>query len=57
MKRSEQGHSLVERLHDLASSSWVMFLLLLGGLVALITAVLVAWPAIAYLASRYFGLG
>jgi hypothetical protein len=45
------------KLYDLAAGSWVLVLLLAAGIVAVVTAVLVAWPAIAYIASRYFGIG
>lgn len=45
------------KLYDLAAGSWVLVLLLAAGIVALVTAVLVAWPAIAYIASHHFGIG
>lgn len=57
MTRPEQVHhrSPWEKMHDLASTGWVLLMLLVLGIAALITAVLVAWPAIAYIASHLFG--
>jgi len=45
------------KFYDLASGAWVIVLLVAAGFVAVVTAVLVAWPAIAYLASHHLGLG
>lgn len=36
------------------SGAWVVVVLAALGVVAMITAVLVAWPALAYIASRFF---
>lgn len=36
-------------------ATWVLMVLLLLGLMAFITAVLVAWPALSYLGSRLMG--
>ena len=52
-----QTETMRMRFHDLAAGSWVLVLLLVAGFVAVVTAVLVAWPAIAYLASHFFGGG
>jgi len=41
-------------LGEMVRAGWVLAVLLGLGLVALITAVLVAWPAVAYLAARFF---
>lgn len=35
-------------------SGWVVLALTVLGLLALVTAVLVAWPALAYIAARFF---
>lgn len=50
-----QERTLREKMHDLASTGWVLVMLFVLGIAALITAVLVAWPAIAYIASRLLG--
>lgn len=58
MMGNTETKDAVRRSHDdLAAGTWVMVLLVLVGIVALVTAVLVAWPAIAYLASRLAGMG
>lgn len=57
MTEKHEGLGWTERFHDLASGTWVLLVLFAAGIVALVTAVLVAWPAIAYLASRFFGGG
>jgi len=57
MMEKFQAETMRERFHDLAAGSWVLVLLLVAGFVAVVTAILVAWPAIAYLASRFFGGG
>lgn len=40
---------------DIVRSTWVIVVLLLLGLMALITAVLIAWPALSYIGARWFG--
>ncbi len=47
-----QWHPEVAGFVEVLSATWVIAVLLLLGLVALITAVLVAWPALSYLGSR-----
>ena len=57
MERKFEDMGWTGKIHDLASGTWVLLVLFAAGIVALVTAVLVAWPAIAYLASRFFGGG
>lgn len=53
-----EAKEMVGKGHEsLAAGTWVMVLLVLVGIAALVTAVLVAWPAIAYLASHLAGRG
>jgi len=40
---------------DLLKTQWVVALLLVTGIMAVITAVLVSWPVIAFIGSRLFG--
>jgi hypothetical protein len=40
---------------DFLRATWVIMVLVLLGLMAFITAVLVAWPALSYLGSRLIG--
>lgn len=40
---------------DILRATWVVVLLLLLGIMAFITAVLIAWPALSYLGARLFG--
>jgi len=44
-----------DRASDLLKTEWVIVLLTVAGIMALITAVLVSWPAVAYIGSRLFG--
>jgi hypothetical protein len=39
---------------DKMKTGWTVFVLLVSGVFALITAILIAWPALAFLASRFF---
>jgi len=39
---------------DKVRTGWAVFVLLVSGIFALITAILIAWPALAFLASRFF---
>jgi hypothetical protein len=40
---------------DFLKATWLIVVLLVLGIMALITAVLIAWPALSYLGSRLFG--
>lgn len=40
---------------ELVRSTWLTVVLLLLGVMALITAVLIAWPAISYIGAKWFG--
>lgn len=40
---------------EVVKNTWVIVVLLLLGLMALVTAVLIAWPALSYIGSRWFG--
>lgn len=42
------------QLHDLIRSSYVVSLLALLGIMAIVSAILIAWPALAYLAAKLF---
>jgi phosphosulfolactate phosphohydrolase-like enzyme len=50
-----QWHSEVAEFVDLLRATWVIMVLLLLGLVALVTAVLIAWPALSYLGAKLIG--
>lgn len=61
MKRSQAAGTEKEavmksesRMVDLVSSSYVVFILGVVGVLALVSAVLIAWPALAYLGSKLF---
>ena len=43
------------RMLDLIKSSYLVLVIALLGVFAFISAVLIAWPALAYIASRLFG--
>jgi hypothetical protein len=43
------------RMIDLVKSSYLVLVIALLGVFAFISAVLIAWPALAYIASRLFG--
>ena len=43
------------RMMDLVKSSYLVLVIALLGVFAFISAVLIAWPALAYIASRLFG--
>lgn len=45
----------VAGLVDYLRATWVVVLLILLGIMAFITAVLIAWPALSYLGSRLIG--
>lgn len=48
------GRASSERFTDSIKVSWVFIVLLVIGLFAFLTAILIAWPALAYIASRFF---
>ena len=43
------------RMIDIVKSSYLVLVIALLGVFAFISAVLIAWPALAYIASRLFG--
>jgi len=43
------------RFIDLVKTNYMVLVIALLGIVAFLTAVLVAWPALAYLAAKLFG--
>lgn len=43
------------RMIDLVKSSYLVLVIALLGVFAFISAVLIAWPALAYIAARLFG--
>lgn len=49
-RNPQPGDGFVEKL----KASWAVFVLLVSGVFALITAILIAWPALAFLAARFF---
>jgi|GEM_PF-576675 len=51
---SMAGSTAGERFADSVKISWVLVVLLASGFFAFLTAVLIAWPALAYIASRFF---
>jgi hypothetical protein len=50
-----QWHPEVAEFGDFLRATWVTTVLLLLGLMAFITAVLIAWPALSYLGSKLIG--
>jgi len=50
-----QGHFDPANVGEFLKSTWLVVLLLLLGVMALITAVLVAWPALSYIGSHLMG--
>lgn len=44
-----------DRVADYLRATWVVVVLLVLGIMAFITAVLIAWPALSYLGSRLIG--
>ena len=58
--RSVRGRKVVvmktqTRFMDLVKTNYMVIVIALLGIVAFFTAILVAWPALAYLASKLFG--
>jgi len=54
MSAKEQALQKSESTNRFASI-WLFFLMVVLGLTAMVTAVLVAWPLVAYISSRLFG--
>lgn len=40
---------------DVLRTQWVLFVLLVVGAMAVVTAILIAWPMLAYLGAKFFG--
>ena len=58
--RSVRGRKVVvmktqTRFMDLVKTNYMVIVIALLGIVAFFTAILVAWPALAYLAAKLFG--
>lgn len=53
-KTHEAAAEAADKVVETAKSTYLVVVLFILGICALITAVLVAWPAIAYLASKFF---
>jgi hypothetical protein len=48
-------HVDLDAVVDFLKAQWVILLLLAMGVVAIITAILIAWPIFSYIGARWFG--
>lgn len=54
LRKDRSPHPTEDEFAEKLRAGWVILVLLVSGIFALISAVLIAWPALAFIAARFF---